>query len=79
MAFAPAFTALIRRGLIADHTPALATSICAQLASHRAPLAPPPSVYAGFDPTAPSLHLGHAAVLVLLLKCKRCAAVGMAQ
>ena len=68
MAFAPAFAALIRRGLIADHTPTLATSICAQLSSHRAPHAPPPSVYAGFDPTAPSLHLGHAAVLVLLLR-----------
>jgi len=28
-------------------------------------------VYAGFDPTADSLHVGHLAVLVLLLQCQR--------
>ena len=32
---------------------------------------PPPSVYAGFDPTAPSLHLGHASVIVMLARMQR--------
>jgi len=69
--FVPTFSALLRRGIVADATPSLATSINALLSRPRPPFSPPLSVYAGFDPTAPSLHLGHAAVLVLLLRLQR--------
>lgn len=40
----------------------------------RMPAAPPPSgsaVYCGFDPTAPSLHLGHLLAISALLHCRQ--------
>src|SRR3954452_13838350 len=45
------------RGLVAQHT---------DLDALRALLAAPVTVYAGFDPTAPSLHVGNLVPLVTL-------------
>jgi tyrosyl-tRNA synthetase len=69
--FSAAFSALQRRGCISVSTPSLAASISALLDAPRARGAPPPSVYAGFDPTAPSLHLGHASVIIFLRRLAR--------
>lgn len=48
------FQALRDRGLLAQHSPGIDT------------LTGPVRVYAGFDPTAPSLHIGHLSVLAAL-------------
>jgi tyrosyl-tRNA synthetase len=69
--FSSAFSALQRRGCISASTPSLAASISSVLDAPRARGAPPPSVYAGFDPTAPSLHLGHASVIIFLRRLAR--------
>jgi tyrosyl-tRNA synthetase len=68
MAFSAAFAALLQRGVFSNATPHCGARVCALLA--QAP-ATPPSVYAGFDPTAPSLHLGHVGVLMALLRLQR--------
>lgn len=63
--FFRAFEAIKRRGCVANSTPNLASAIDALLRATKNS-AQPVSVYAGFDPTAPSLHLGHAAVALSL-------------
>lgn len=63
--------ALRLRGCIADATPGLASGIHRALAASAIANAHHPSVYAGFDPTAPSLHLGHAAVMVMLARMQQ--------
>lgn len=74
MSLAATFSRLQRLGCVANVTPDLVSSVSALLSVPRPVGAPPPSVYAGFDPTAPSLHLGHAAVLVFL---RRLATAGL--
>jgi tyrosyl-tRNA synthetase len=69
--FAQAFSSFARRGVFFESTPNLALQVCAALSSPRCAGAPPLSVYAGFDPTAPSLHLGHVGVLMALLRLQR--------
>jgi tyrosyl-tRNA synthetase len=72
-AFQRVISTLQTRGILSDSTPHLAESIGALLAAQGPPSrgTPPLSVYGGFDPTARSLHLGHAAVLVLMLRLQR--------
>ena len=70
-AFSAAFAALIKRGVFVNATPDLGPGICAQLSRPRPTGQPPLSVYAGFDPTAPSLHLGHVGVLMALVRLQR--------
>jgi tyrosyl-tRNA synthetase len=70
--FATAFAALLKRGVFSDATPHLGARLGALLSQPRPqPPHAPPSVYAGFDPTAPSLHLGHVSVLMALLRLQR--------
>jgi tyrosyl-tRNA synthetase len=65
------------RGCLADvSTEALGPWLAARLAAAAASngggrSAPPVSAYAGFDPTAPSLHLGSMAVIVALARLQR--------
>jgi len=73
MALSRAFQALGKRGLVAECTSARLGDDLAGI-SARTRLEPPLSVYAGFDPTGPSLHLGHLAVLLSL---KRFQAAGL--
>lgn len=59
------------RHLLADissprFVPHLQGLIDAAAAAPPGPASRPPAVYAGFDPTGPSLHLGHLAVLTAL-------------
>ncbi|MFQ3581702.1 MAG: tyrosine--tRNA ligase [Chloracidobacterium sp.] len=56
------FDELRWRGLIQDHTPALPQ----HLAEH-----PTLTVYAGFDPTAPSLHVGNLLPILTLVRFQR--------
>ena len=71
-----ALQALRTRGCIADVTAGAAAGLAAAMArraaggvpSSSSSPSPPPSVYAGFDPTAPSRHLGHASVIVMLAR-----------
>ena len=69
--FTSAFQNLQRRGNISECTPSIIASISASLDSPHFPGTPPLSVYAGFDPTAPSLHLGHASVIIFLRRLAR--------
>jgi tyrosyl-tRNA synthetase len=57
-----ALAALRSRGLLSAVTSEALADVCAgaQMSGHR------PSVYAGFDPTAPSLHLGNMVSLMSL-------------
>ncbi|MCS7080088.1 MAG: tyrosine--tRNA ligase [Chloracidobacterium sp.] len=56
------FDELTWRGLVHDHTPDLAQ----HMAEHRSL-----TVYAGFDPTAPSLHVGNLLPLLTLMRFQR--------
>lgn len=56
------FDELTWRGLVQDHTPDLASHLAA-----RSNL----TVYAGFDPTAPSLHVGNLLPLLTLVRFQR--------
>lgn len=60
---------LRERGLIKELFPSDRTREFAAHVSHKTPR--PPAVYAGFDPTADSLHVGNLLVLVTLLHCQR--------
>lgn len=65
--------ALKQRGLVADvSSPALGSVLADLLDAPRGPGAPPVSLYAGFDPTGPSLHLGHLAIMVTLARFQQC-------
>ena len=57
------FQSFHNRGCIADTTANIIPGLAKALSSSSSL---PPSVYAGFDPTGPSLHLGHAAILLML-------------
>jgi tyrosyl-tRNA synthetase len=69
--FTSAFQNLQRRGNISESTPSIIASISAALDAPHISGTPPLSVYAGFDPTAPSLHLGHASVIIFLRRLAR--------
>jgi tyrosyl-tRNA synthetase len=62
------FRTLRTRGCVSDATPGIAAGVAAALSTKRSL---PASVYAGFDPTGPSLHLGHAVILVGLARLQR--------
>ena len=60
------FTALQARGVLHCASPGAGAALGAALAAPRPTGSPPVSAYAGFDPTGPSLHLGHLAVVMAL-------------
>jgi tyrosyl-tRNA synthetase len=62
------FQLLQRRGLIAQATPGFVAGVSRFKLSPNPTSRSPASVYAGFDPTAPSLHLGHASVIAMLVR-----------
>ena len=72
---APFSSLLSRAALVSASTPhaarALAAAVAAAPARSAAGAAEPPSCYAGFDATAPSLHLGHLPVLLMLRRLQR--------
>jgi len=62
------FQSLQKRGLIAQATPDFVAGVSRFKISPNPSSRSPASVYAGFDPTAPSLHLGHASVIAMLVR-----------
>lgn len=66
MSVARAIQSLRRRGLVADVSTTGQEVDAALLQFASASSSAPLSVYAGFDPTGKSLHLGHLAVLLAL-------------
>lgn len=64
--FARAVDVLQARGLLSQSTAGLGPALGALLGAGQRV-----GVYAGFDPTAPSLHLGHASVVVMLQRLQR--------
>lgn len=58
------FAALQRRGALHCASPGAGPALAAFSRTRLAPGAQPVSAYAGFDPTGPSLHLGHLAVVL---------------
>ena len=67
-AFEQAIAAIQRRGLIHSASPNLAASLGLLI---RGNATTPLSSYAGFDPTGPSLHLGHLAVVLGLRRLQQ--------
>ncbi len=63
---------LKQRGLVADVSSPAVGTVLAGLLDARGPGQPPVSLYAGFDPTGPSLHLGHLAIMVTLARFQQC-------
>jgi len=64
--FARAMDGLQARSLLSQSTAGLGPALGALLGAGQRV-----GVYAGFDPTAPSLHLGHASVVVMLQRLQR--------
>ena len=65
------YQSLQKRGCISQVTPNFISGISRFKLSPNSTSRSPPSVYAGFDPTAPSLHLGHASVIAMLVRMQR--------